>query len=119
MIGNASTGKFEDGRYENRFRYMAKMTFNINKSERPVFLALYDEIFVNFGKEVGYNLFDQNRAYAAIGFTLSSTMKLETGYLFQTVQLRTLDATTLKNRIEENHTVQIGLFWTAPLSGQN
>jgi hypothetical protein len=115
MIGNAATGKFGDGRYENRFRYMAKVTLDLSKGERPLFVALYDEVFINFGKDVAYNLFDQNRAYAAIGFTLSPAMKLETGYLLQTILQRTLDSTTLKNNIESNHTIQVGLFWTAPV----
>jgi hypothetical protein len=120
LIGNAATGKFSDGRYENRFRYMAKATANLTKSEKPIFLALYDEIFVNFGEEVAYNLFDQNRLYGAIGFTLSQNTKLEVGYLNQRVQLRTLDASqpSPRNRIENNHTLQVGLFSTIPFFNQ-
>lgn len=116
MIGNAATGKFEDGRFENRFRYMAKATFNLTKSEKPVFFAVYDEIFINFGEDVGYNLFDQNRLYGAIGFTLSQNVKLEVGYLNQRVQLRSLDVSsgTPQNRIENNHTLQFGVFSTIP-----
>lgn len=113
MLGNASTGKFGDGRYENRMRYMARLSFNLTKGERPVYMALYDEIFVNFGKEVAYNIFDQNRAYGAIGFTLSPSFRLEAGYLYQLVQLRSLDMTANpRNKIENNHTLQIGLFST-------
>lgn len=116
MLGNASTGKFEDGRYENRFRYMAKATLNLTKSEKPIFLAVYDEIFINFGEEVGYNLFDQNRLYGALGFTLSSDLKLEVGYLNQRVLLRGLDSSgaVARNRVENNHTFQVGLFSTIP-----
>jgi hypothetical protein len=111
MIGNASTGEFKDGRYENRMRYMAKATINISKGDRPIFLAAYDEIFLNFGEEVAYNLFDQNRLYGALGFTLSPSMKLELGYLYQAVQLRSLDlSSTPRNRIENNHTLQVALF---------
>lgn len=114
-IGNANTGEFENGRYENRMRYMAKATINLTSGEKPVFFAAYDEIFVNFGKDVAYNLFDQNRLYGAVGFTLSKSMKLEVGYLYQLVQLRSLDLTTTpKNRIEDNHTLQFGLFVNFP-----
>jgi hypothetical protein len=114
MIGNSSTGKFSNGRYENRFRYMAKVILNLTNSEKPVFLAAYDELFLNFGKEVAYNLFDQNRLYGAIGFTLAPDVKLELGYLNQRVQLRSLDMSsgTARIRIENNHTLQIGLFST-------
>jgi hypothetical protein len=114
MIGNSATGQFANGRYENRFRYMAKFVLNVTKSERPIFLAAYDEVFINFGKDVGFNLFDQNRLYGAIGFTLTPSMKLEVGYLNQHVLLRGLDSSSgsPKNRVENNHTLQVGLFST-------
>lgn len=116
MIGNATTGEFKNGRSENRFRYMAKVTVNLTSGEHPLFLAAYDEVFVNFGKEVGYNIFDQNRLYGALGYTLSSQLKVEVGYLNQIVQLRSLDATaaSARNKIENNHTFQVGLFSTIP-----
>ncbi len=114
FIGNANTGSMEGGRYENRVRYMAKLTVPIAKEWRkPMFLAVYDEVMLNFGKEVGYNLFDQNRLYGALGFTFSPQMKLEVGYLYQLVQLRSLDSAA-RNRIENNHTLQIGWFSTLP-----
>jgi hypothetical protein len=110
MIGNASTGQFENGRYENRARYMAKASINLTNGKHPIFATLYDEVFINFGKDVGYNIFDQNRLYGAIGYSISPTLKMELGYLNQVVQLRSLDAASLKNRIENNHTLQIALF---------
>lgn len=113
MLGNAANGKFSNGRYENRMRYMAKATINITQGQKPVYLAVYDEIFLNFGRQVAYNIFDQNRLYGAIGFTLSQELKLEAGYLYQLVQLRSLDVSgTAKNRIENNHTLQVALFHT-------
>jgi hypothetical protein len=110
MIGNASTGPFENGRYENRARYMAKANINITDGKHPIFVAFYDEVFINFGKDVAYNIFDQNRLYGAIGYSFSPALKLELGYLSQVVQLRSLDVTSLKSRIENNHTLQIALF---------
>jgi hypothetical protein len=118
MIGNSATGQFENGRYENRMRYMVKATINITDGKRPIFAALYDEVFINFGKDVGYNIFDQNRVYAAVGYSISPTLKMEVGYLYQAVQLRNLDGTSLKNRIENNHTLQIALFSNVALMKQ-
>ena len=113
MIGNSATGEFENGRLEHRFRYMAKASVNLTGRERPIFAAVYDEIFVNAGKDVAYNIFDQNRAYAAIGYTFSPAWKLELGYLYQLVQLRSLDLSAgARNRIEDNHTLQVGLYST-------
>jgi hypothetical protein len=117
MIGSAATGKFENGRYENRFRYMAKFTRPISGGEHPFFIALYDEILVNFGKDVAYNIFDQNRLYGAVGYTISKNLKLEIGYLNQLVQLRSLDVIG-RNKLENNHTLQIGFFSGFPLKAQ-
>lgn len=119
MIGNASTGQFQNGRYENRGRYMAKATVNLTNGGNPIFAAVYDEVFVNFGKDVGYNIFDQNRLYGAIGYTISPSMKLELGYLYQVVQLRTLDGNSLTKKIENNHTFQVGLFWNMRITRQD
>lgn len=118
MIGNASTGRFQNGRYENRIRYMAKMTVNVTKGERPVFAALYDEVFVNFGKDVAYNIFDQNRMYSALGYSISPTLKVEIGYLYQLVVIRSLDV-SMKNKIENNHTLQVGFFSNGLLRTSN
>lgn len=115
LIGNAATGEFANGRYENRMRYMFKGVYNLTQSERPVFLAFYDEIFLNFGKEVAYNLFDQNRLYGALGLTINNSLKLEVGYLYQAVQLRQIDALS-RVRIENNHTLQVGVFHNLNLS---
>lgn len=110
MIGNALTGHFENGRYENRVRYMAKATVNITNGMHPIFAALYDEVFINFGKGVAYNIFDQNRLYGALGYSISPGLKIELGYLYQMVQLRSLDPASLSTRIENNHTLQFALF---------
>lgn len=120
MIGNAATGEFKNGRYENRVRYMAKATVNVTGGSHPVFISVYDEIFANFGKEVAYNIFDQNRLYGAIGFTVTDAIKVEVGYLNQLVQLRSLETSgTPKNKIENNHTFQLGVFSTLPLYRRN
>jgi hypothetical protein len=114
-IGSSITGKFEDVRYENRFRYMARINIPLQgKSIDPktFYIGLYDEIFVNFGNQVGYNLFDQNRLYGALGYSLGKLGRIEVGYLHQLVQQRKLLTTVngLKNIIETNQTIQIALI---------
>ena len=113
FIGSSVDGTMENGRYENRFRYMARVTVPLQRDvKRPLYLAAYDELMVNFGKEVAYNVFDQNRLYAALGITITPALKLELGYLYQLLMLRSLSEG--KNRVENNHTIQIGLFSTLP-----
>jgi hypothetical protein len=108
--------QLERWRYENRFRYQFRFTVPLKAEEIDpggVYVALYNEFFVNFGKNVGANVFDQNRAYAALGFALNKHNRLETGYLHQLVQQR-------NGRVfEHNHTLQVGWFSTLPFGREN
>ena len=97
----------EDWRYENRFRYMLRTTIPFKK-QSPWYVALWDEVFINFGENVLLNQFDQNRATVALGRKLSKTVNLEVGYMLQTLQRR-------GGRIwEQNNTVMVSLFSTTP-----
>ena len=51
------------------------------------YIALYDEIIIGFGKNVNENVFDQNRVGILLGYKFSSIVRLEGGYLNQTLQL--------------------------------
>lgn len=107
MIGNASTGEFQPFRFENRMRYMGRFVFPVAvKEARKLSVVMFDEIFINFGKNVGRNTFDQNRLFAGLNYSLSPKVAIEVGYLNQMVQLRTLSAQNLQ-RFENNHTLMI------------
>lgn len=94
-------------RYENRFRYMLRTSVPIPGSER-FYIGLYNEIFVNFGKNVAANRFDQNRAYVALGRKMGKDSRIEFGFLEQTVQQRS-------GRVfEHNHTLQLAIFSKLP-----
>ncbi len=107
--GRRSTPGEERGprtwRYENRFRYMLRAATPL-ADDGDWYLALYDEIFVNFGRNVGQNFFDQNRAYLAVGRKTGGWGNLEVGYLNQIVQHRS------GRVLESNHTFQVGWFST-------
>jgi hypothetical protein len=94
-------------RYENRFRYMLRTNVPIHEK---YYLGLYDEIMYNFGKNVARNVFDQNRAYIALGRKFSHATNLEVGYLEQTVQRR--DGLVF----EHNHTLQVAIYSKLPFN---
>lgn len=54
---------------------------------KKLYVAAFDEIFIGFGKNVGQNIFDQNRIAVLVGYNLSKSIRLEGGFLNQTVQL--------------------------------
>lgn len=51
------------------------------------YLAVYDEVFLGFGKNVNENIFDQNRFGILLGYKFSPTLIIEGGFLSQIVQL--------------------------------
>ena len=108
---NTSTNVFEPGdeNYTNRFRLLNRFSipFKGKKIEdKSFYLSAYDEFFINFGKNVASNLFDQNRAYIALGYKFPNVGRFEIGYLYQTIQKP--DGI----KIEQNNTLQIGLSST-------
>lgn len=107
-----SDNRIDFWRYENRFRYMFRANIPL-REDNKLYLGVYDEIMVNFGSNVAANVFDQNRAYAALGYPLSKNTKLEIGYLLQTLQQRNGQV------IEYNNTFQFSIISAVPLFRRN
>jgi hypothetical protein len=95
----------EQWRYQNRFRYLGKATVPL---QGRWFGAFYDEIFLNIAPNIGARVFDQNRAYAAVGRRLGRHSSVEVGYLHQLVAQRNGLVT------EHNHTLQFAVFSRIP-----
>ncbi len=74
-----------------RFRYNLFITVPLNKTDLSpgaIYLALYNELFVNGQRGIGngneVQLFDRNRAYGALGYTLSEGLRIQLGLMRQT-----------------------------------
>ncbi len=53
---------------------------------KEFYLHAYDELFIGFGKDVGFNIFDQNRINIGVGYKIDKHAKIEVGFFSQTVQ---------------------------------
>jgi hypothetical protein len=87
---SASSTKEEEFVYTNRMRYMLRMQQAINKKQivdKTWYAGAFNEIFINFGKNVGENIFDQNRVSLYVGYRYSKKYRVELGLLNQTQQL--------------------------------
>lgn len=87
---NPNLNKEDDFVYLNRLRYMIRFQIPLKGKEikdKTPYLAIYDEMFVGFGKNVNENIFDQNRLGILIGYRINSDIRIEGGYLNQIVQL--------------------------------
>ena len=72
------------------FRYALFADIPLNGTDPgpgSVYLALYNEIFVNAQRDIGdgrtVELFDRNRSYAALGYGLQNGMRVQFGYMHQ------------------------------------
>lgn len=80
---NNGTELLEGSDFNFRFRYRPQLAINLSKTESktPTNLKIADELMVNFGGEIVYNHFDQNRVYVALEKVLSKNFSVEMGYL--------------------------------------
>jgi hypothetical protein len=74
-----------------RFRYNLFLNVPLNQpnlDKNAVYLAFYNELFINGEKEFGgpraVELFDRNRFYSALGYAIKDNLKLQAGYMQQT-----------------------------------
>jgi hypothetical protein len=97
---------FDKVNYMNRIRYLFSVAVPLNKQsikKGALFIRFYEEAFVSFGKNVGKNIFDQNRLYLAFGYQLLPSTNIQVGYLNQLI----FKSDGIK--YENNHTLQLSL----------
>lgn len=73
----------------HRMRYMFRLQIPLKGNEikdKTPYIAVYDEVFVGFGRNVNANVFDQNRLGILVGYRFNKNFRLEGGYLNQTLQ---------------------------------
>lgn len=74
----------------NRMRYLFRIQIPLKGNEvkdKTPYVAFYDEIFIGFGKNVNANIFDQNRIGILLGYRFNKNVRVEAGFLNQTLQL--------------------------------
>lgn len=96
-----------------RLRYNILSQFPLNKKRfQPgtFSLAVSNEVFVNFGEQITYNYFDQNRFFAGIHYHVNKHDNLQLGYmnLFQ--------QQAAGNRYRNLHSVRVFYFHNLDIS---
>lgn len=85
-LGRVKAGtdrEIEEWLFLHRFRYQFRSQYSLNKK---MYAAVADEIFIGAGKNVGVNIFDQNRLFLLVGYKLNKNVSIESGYFNQTLQ---------------------------------
>lgn len=77
--------RFLSNDFQMRFRYFLAVNIPINKKtleKNALYLSAYNEIFINDHKPV----FDRNRLYGALGYVINKNIKIEAGFMAQTLE---------------------------------
>lgn len=81
----------ENQDFRTRWRYNLLLNIPLNqKNLQPgaIYLALYNELFINGQRDIGngrtVEIFDRNRAYGAIGYSLIKGLRIQAGWMKQT-----------------------------------
>jgi hypothetical protein len=106
FIGGLVPGTPGKYSYENRFRGWQQIRVPLSRS---TYFSASDELWFYVKPYRSGSAFDQNRAYIALGFPLTPSLRLEVGYMNQSLLARS------GSRLESNHTVMLSLFGTGSL----
>ncbi|WP_111671198.1 DUF2490 domain-containing protein [Algoriphagus litoralis] len=82
----------ENQDFRTRYRYNVLLNIPLNKTaleKKTVYLALYNEIFINGQKSIGngrtVQYFDRNRTYLGLGYGIKDNLRTQVGWMNQTV----------------------------------
>lgn len=97
----------ENQDFRTRYRYNLFVNVPLNSKDikqKTVYIALYNEIFINGQKEIGdgrkVEFFDRNRAYIGMGYALNNKIRLQAGYMNQTTN--NVDKNQLQLSLHQN-----------------
>lgn len=96
-----------------RFRYQVKGTLPL-RGDRvepgEAYVTASNELFIAFGRNVEYNIFDQDRATFALGYRLTRHWRTEAGFLEHVVFKGN------GTEVERNHTFTLAVSYSRPAS---
>ena len=106
IVNDQKTG---DLRFTNRVRYQLGCTIPLSKKASVPSIVVSDEILFQFGKDVVYNTFDQNRIFVGIRQALSPTWSYDFGYM-QVYQQKSSGF-----QYDQNHTLRLFFYYNKGL----
>lgn len=89
--------------YRLRYNILYEVPFTKQPTNKLSFVV-NDEVHINFGKEILYNYFDQNRFFVGLKFNINKTDNVQFGYMNQFQQL------AAGNKFRNNHVIRLFYF---------
>lgn len=90
--------------FRARYNFALAIPIFLHGNQTPWSISVSDEAFVNFGKNVVYNYFDQNRFFTGLTYRFTPLRSLQVGYLNLFQQLPS------GNRYRQIHAIRIYYF---------
>ena len=103
---------------QNRIRYQLGLTLPLQGralDDGEWYLTAFDEVFLNFGREITTNVFNQNRIAAGLGYRVQKNFRLELQYLNQITQHSDPDPATKFPVFEFNNGFRLGVTYDLTL----
>lgn len=103
---------------QNRVRYQLALDFPLQGptlDDQEWYLTAFDEVFINFGREITTNVFNQNRIGAGFGYRFQDNFQLELQYLNQITQHSDPDPRTGYPVFEFNNGFRLGVTYNLTL----
>lgn len=69
----------------HRFRYKLMAYYPLNKEHlenKAIYLSTYNEIFIQAGKSIVYDHFEDNRLFIGLGYIINDEMQIQSGYMW-------------------------------------
>lgn len=101
MINDEPSGNL---RFTDRVRYLASFTIPVFSNKKLPSLVLSDEILVQFGKDIVYNTFDQNRLFIGIKQNVTTKLSYDLGYM------NVYQQKIIGNQYDMNHTIRLFFY---------
>lgn len=96
-------------RFSTRVRYLLSMNIPVFKNPSYPSLTVADELAIQFGKEIIYNTFDQNRFFVGIRQKISKPLSFDLGYMVVYQQKAS------GYQYTKNHTLRCFFYYTPDL----
>lgn len=94
-----------ENRFTNRVRYLISFDIPIFKKKTLPTLSISDEILIQFGKDIVYNTFDQNRLFIGIKQSISPKLSFDFGYMNVYQQKKS------GYQYDNNHTIRLFFYY--------
>ena len=85
--------------YQHRIRYQLSATFPLSGptiDDGEFYLNAFDELFISFGRNVGLNVYNQNRLSGGLGYQFRDNLRVELNYINRVLQHAEPDPVTGK-----------------------